>query len=80
MRRVVVTGMGIVSCIGNDAATVTHHLKNSISGLKSNPIYAQMGFRSQVSGKPTLDLDSLIDRKSRRFMGDAAASHAKRYY
>ncbi|MBP9216965.1 MAG: beta-ketoacyl-ACP synthase I, partial [Agitococcus sp.] len=73
MRRVVVTGMGIVSCIGNDAATVTHHLKNSISGLKSNPIYAQMGFRSQVSGKPTLDLDSLIDRKARRFMGDAAA-------
>jgi 3-oxoacyl-[acyl-carrier-protein] synthase I len=73
MRRVVVTGMGIVSCIGNDAATVTHHLKHSISGLQSNATYAEMGFRSQVSGVPTIDLDSLIDRKARRFMGNAAA-------
>jgi 3-oxoacyl-[acyl-carrier-protein] synthase-1 len=44
MRRVVVTGMGIVSCIGNDAATVTHHLKHSISGLKSNAYLCPNGF------------------------------------
>ena len=73
MRRVVVTGLGIVSCIGNDAATVSHHLKHSISGLKTNATYAEMGFKSQVSGAPDIDLDSLIDRKARRFMGDAAA-------
>ena len=73
MRRVVVTGLGIVSCIGNDAATVTESLKKSQSGIRANQTYANMGFRSQVSGRPTVDLEASIDRKLKRFMGDAAA-------
>lgn len=73
MRRVVVTGLGITSCIGNDAATVSKNLQHSYSGISSNATYAQMGFRSQVSGRPALDLEALIDRKLKRFMGDAAA-------
>ena len=73
MRRVVVTGLGIVSCIGNDAATVTESLKKSLSGIRANETYANMSFRSQVSGRPTVDLEASIDRKLKRFMGDAAA-------
>ena len=73
MRRVVVTGLGIVSCIVNDAATVTESLKKSLSGIRANETYANMGFRSQVSGRPTVDLEASIDRKLKRFMGDAAA-------
>ncbi len=73
MRRVVVTGLGIVSCIGNDAATVAESLKTGRSGITHNATYAQMGFRSQVSGRPTVDLEASIDRKLKRFMGDAAA-------
>lgn len=73
MRRVVITGLGITSCIGNDAVTVTESLKLGRSGITANPVYAQMGFRSQVSGRPALDLEALIDRKLKRFMGDAAA-------
>ncbi|MDO8331787.1 MAG: beta-ketoacyl-ACP synthase I [Fluviicoccus sp.] len=73
MRRVVVTGLGIVSCLGNDARTVSHSLKNGISGLRSNAEYQAMGFRSQVSGRPDVDLEASIDRKLKRFMGDAAA-------
>ena len=73
MRRVVVTGLGIVSCIGNDAATVTESLKKSLSGIRANETYTNMGFRSQVSGRPTVDLEASIDRKLKRFMGDAAA-------
>lgn len=73
MRRVVVTGLGIVSCLGNDARTVSHSLKNGISGLRSNAEYQAMGFRSQVSGRPDVDLEAAIDRKLKRFMGDAAA-------
>lgn len=73
MRRVVVTGLGIVSCIGNDAATVAESLKKSQSGIRANETYANMGFRSQVSGRPSVDLEASIDRKLKRFMGDAAA-------
>jgi len=73
MRRVVVTGLGIVSCIGNDATTVAEHLKKSQSGIRHNETYANMGFRSQISGRPTVDLEASIDRKLKRFMGDAAA-------
>jgi len=73
MRRVVVTGMGIVSCLGTDKATVLESLKLGRSGIKFQPEYAELGFRSQVAGSIDLDLDSLIDRKLRRFMGDAAA-------
>jgi 3-oxoacyl-[acyl-carrier-protein] synthase-1 len=73
MRRVVVTGLGIVSSLGNDKETVTESLRQMRSGIRSNPVYAEMGFRSQVSGRPDIDLDALIDRKDKRFMGDAAA-------
>ncbi|WP_151705166.1 beta-ketoacyl-ACP synthase I [Nitrincola alkalilacustris] len=73
MRRVVVTGMGIVSCLGTDKATVLESLKLGRSGIKFQPEYEELGFRSQVAGSIDLDLESLIDRKLLRFMGDAAA-------
>jgi len=74
MRRVVITGFGIVSCLGHDAGTVRDSLWHGRSGIRFNPKYAELGMRSQVSGSITgLDLDALIDRKQRRFMGDAAA-------
>jgi 3-oxoacyl-[acyl-carrier-protein] synthase-1 len=72
-RRVVVTGMGIISCIGNSKAEVLESLKAGKSGITENTDYAERGFRSQVSGRPVVDLDALIDRKLRRFMGDGAA-------
>ena len=72
-RRVVITGLGIVSPIGNDLEAVTKSLQESRSGITAAPEYAKLGFRSHVHGKPDIDLDSLIDRKMRRFMGDAAA-------
>jgi len=73
MRRVVVTGMGIVSCLGNDLESVLDSLKQGRSGIKFQPEYKELGFRSQVAGSIDIDLDSLIDRKLRRFMGNAAA-------
>jgi len=73
MRRVVITGLGIVSSLGNDKATVSESLRLMRSGIRANATYAEMGFRSQVSGTPVIDFDTLIDRKDRRFMGDAAA-------
>ena len=73
MRRVVVTGLGIVSSIGNNAAEVTESLRNGRSGLRFNPTYAERGLRSQVSGRPALNLDEVVDRRTLRFMGDAAA-------
>jgi 3-oxoacyl-[acyl-carrier-protein] synthase I len=73
MRRVVITGFGIVSCLGNDATSVTRSLRESISGIRARDIYKEIGMRSQVAGLPTIDLDERIDRKSRRFMGDSAA-------
>ncbi len=73
MRRVVITGMGIVSSLGNDKKSVSESLRLSRSGIRANPKYAEMGFRSQVSARPDIDLDALIDRKAKRFMGDAAA-------
>ncbi len=71
-RRVVVTGTGIVSCIGNDQASVTESLRTGRSGIRAMPAFKEMGLRSQVAGVPDIDLDSVIDRKLRRFMGDAA--------
>ena len=73
MRRVVVTGMGIVSCLGNTLATVTEALRDSRSGIREVPEYRELGLRSQVAGIPEIDLEALIDRKLKRFMGDAAA-------
>lgn len=73
MRRVVVTGMGIVSCLGNSRADVFDSLRHGRSGISQVPEYAKLGLRSQVAGVPQIDLDALIDRKLKRFMGDAAA-------
>jgi 3-oxoacyl-[acyl-carrier-protein] synthase-1 len=71
--RVVVTGMGIVSCLGNDVATVAASLRDLRAGIRLIPEYAELGLRSQVAGVPEIDLDAAIDRKLKRFMGDAAA-------
>ena len=73
MRRVVITGLGIVSCLGNDKETVTANLRASRPGIRFNPEYAEMGLRSQVSGSIDLPLEELIDRKIYRFVGHAAA-------
>jgi 3-oxoacyl-[acyl-carrier-protein] synthase-1 len=73
MRRVVVTGAGIVSSLGNNRDEVSQSLRESRSGLKFNPHYAERGMRSQVSGRPALDLEAAVDRRTLRFMGDAAA-------
>ena len=73
MRRVVVTGLGIVSCLGNDQQQVLDSLQNGRSGIRFKDEYAERGFRSHVAGSIDIDLDALIDRKLRRFMGDAAA-------
>lgn len=73
MRRVVVTGMGIVSCLGNAASTVSSALRDGVSGIRAMPDYAARGLRSQVAGVPQINLDAAIDRKLKRFMGDAAA-------
>ncbi len=72
MKRVVVTGMGIVSCIGNDKHTVLDALKTGKSGIRHNESYAEQGFRSRVSGSVDINLADHIDRKILRFMGDAA--------
>nr|WP_299246252.1 beta-ketoacyl-ACP synthase I [uncultured Halomonas sp.] len=73
MRRVVVTGLGIVSCLGNDQHQVLDALKAGRSGIRFKEEYAERGFRSHVAGTIDIDLDALVDRKQRRFMGDAAA-------
>jgi 3-oxoacyl-[acyl-carrier-protein] synthase I len=73
MKRVVVTGMGIVSSIGNNTQEVTASLREARSGVVKADDYAKLGFRCQVHGAPHLDLDSAVDRRVRRFMGDGAA-------
>ena len=73
MKRVVVTGMGIVSSIGNNTQEVTASLREARSGVVKADDYARLGFRCQVHGAPHLDLDSAVDRRVRRFMGDGAA-------
>ena len=72
-KRVVITGAGIVSCIGNDLATVEASLRESRSGIKAMPQFTELGMRSQVAGIPEIDVEARIDRKQLRFMGDAAA-------
>ena len=73
MRRVVVTGMGIVSSIGNNCREVEAALRAGQSGITSSDEYRELGFRSQVHGSIDIDLQSMIDRKLKRFMGDSAA-------
>ena len=73
MRRIAITGMGIVSCLGNDVDTVSAALRESRSGIRALPDHAEVGLRSQVGGAVELDTEALIDRKLRRFMGDASA-------
>ena len=73
MRRVVITGMGIVSCLGNNQAAVLDALQTGRSGIRFREDYKELGFRSQVAGTIDIDFTALIDRKQLRFMGDAAA-------
>ena len=73
MRRVAVTGMGIVSSIGNNSQEVLASLREGRSGLGTAKDYAERGFRCQVHGEPTLEWEAMIDRKVRRFMGSGAA-------
>jgi len=73
MRRVVVTGMGIVCSIGNNVGEVTDSLRNARSGITAADVYREMGFRCQVHGSLKIDIEAAIDRRARRFMGDGAA-------
>ncbi len=73
MRRVVITGMGIVSPIGNTPAEVEASLRAGKSGIVFAPDYAERGFRSQVKGQPNIVLEDVIDKRDLRFMGDGAA-------
>ena len=72
-KRVVVTGMGIVSSIGNNVETVKNSLMNQKSGIVSSDIYKEMGFRSQIHGEVKINLEDHIDKKQLRFMGAGAA-------
>ena len=73
MRRVVVTGIGVVSCLGNDKDSVRQSLREGRSGIDFNPGYAEIGMRSQVSARIDIDLAERIERKFLRFMGEGAA-------
>ena len=73
MRRVVVTGMGIISSIGNNIDEVTSSLKEGRSGIVAAPDYAEKGFRSQIHGMPQIDVTEHIDKRQMRFMGMGAA-------
>ena len=73
MKRVVVTGIGIVSCIGNTLKDVTDSLYNAKSGITFSKEHEELGFRSHVYGKPEINLEEKIDRRVLRFMGDGAA-------
>lgn len=72
-KRVVITGIGIVSCIGNDKDSVLMSLKNGKSGISFSPGMAEHGFRSQVEGRPQVDLAASIDKRLLRFMGEGSA-------
>jgi len=73
MKRVVISGIGIVSCLGNDQNSVLESLQQGRSGIKFQQEYADMGMRSHVAGSVDIDVAAFIDRKVKRFMGDAAA-------
>ena len=73
MRRVVITGLGIISPIGNSTAEVESNLRAGKSGIVFAPDYAEHGFRSQVKGQPNIVLEDYIDKRDLRFMGPGAA-------
>jgi len=73
MRRVVISGLGVVSCLGNSQAEVVESLRAGRSGIRFNDMFSEMGLRSQVAGSVDIDVSEHIDRKVLRFMGDAAA-------
>src|SRR6202161_1105016 len=73
MRRVVVTGMGIVSSIGNNTQEVMASLRGARSGIVRADKYAELGFRCEVHGAPTLDPSATVDRRAMRFLGGGAA-------
>ncbi len=73
MKRAVITGLGLVSPLGNNAEETLESLRETKSGIKFQEAYEEMGLRSQIAGSITIDINELIDRKLRRFMGDAAA-------
>ncbi len=73
MRRVAITGMGIVSSIGNNAQEVAASLAEGRSGIRAEADQIEKGFRSQVAGRPTLDVETSVDKRVRRFMGAGAA-------
>ena len=72
MRRAVITGMGVISCLGNDVDSVTSALREGRSGIRPMPIYREMGMKSQIAGQIDLDPSEIIDRKYLRFMSTAA--------
>ena len=72
-RRVVITGMGIVSCLGNSIEEVASSLFEGSSGIETREEQIEVGMRSQIAGAPKISVDEFIDRKQRRFMGDAAS-------
>jgi len=73
MRRVVITGAGIVSCLGNDRDSVTARLRAGQSGIRYKPAYQEMGLRSRIAGWPDVDLEQRVPRRARRFMAEGAA-------
>ena len=73
MKRAVITGMGVVSPLGNTVAETLSALLETRSGIKFQDEYAEVGLRSHIAGSIDVDIEELIDRKLRRFMGDAAA-------
>src|SRR3954463_2108963 len=73
MRRVVVTGMGIVSSIGNNTNEVLASLREAKSGISAAPEYAELGFRCQVHAAPQIDWESMVDRRAARFLAQGTA-------
>jgi 3-oxoacyl-[acyl-carrier-protein] synthase-1 len=73
MRRVVITGIGVVSSLGNNKEEVSTSLKQGRSGIEYIEEYKELGFRSHIGGTVNIDTEALIDRKLRRFMGNSAA-------
>ena len=73
MRRAVITGLGIVSCIGNTKEAVTKSLREGISGISKSQEHEEHGFRSRIHGKPEIQIEDFVDKRQLRFMGDGAA-------